>query len=152
MKQSPYREKLRDPRWQKVRLQVFERDGWCCQSCFDADSTLAVHHLHYEDGMEPWEYPISLLVTLCEACHELQYQTQSYARKRLLRGFACQGALAADLEQVGNALECMQSPVLPSVTFSALSWLLRDPALVHGLVHRYLESLPEPETSCQTGD
>lgn len=32
---SEYKEKLKDPRWQKKRLQIFERDDWCCQKCGD---------------------------------------------------------------------------------------------------------------------
>jgi hypothetical protein len=25
-----YSDKLKDPRWQKKRLQIMERDNWCC--------------------------------------------------------------------------------------------------------------------------
>ena len=65
-----YSEKLRDPRWQKRRLQVFERDGWKCRRCGCEDNTLAVHHRQYYPHMEPWEYPDADLETLCEFCHE----------------------------------------------------------------------------------
>lgn len=152
MKQSPYSEKLKDPRWQKLRLQIFERDNWCCQSCFDSESTLAVHHLFYEEGMEPWEYPTTLLVTLCESCHELQFQAVPYARKMLLRGFAHQGALAQDLERFGLALSRMHSGSIPSVTFDALAWLVTDPITTAEIVQRYLDSLPKPDDICQTED
>jgi len=27
-----YKEKLLDPRWQKKRLEVLERDGWACRA------------------------------------------------------------------------------------------------------------------------
>jgi hypothetical protein len=30
---------------------------------------LNVHHLYYQDGMLPWEYPREALVTLCQECH-----------------------------------------------------------------------------------
>lgn len=69
-KQSAYALKLKDPRWQKVRLEVLERDGWMCQLCQDSESTLFVHHSYYLSGSEPWEYPISSLHTCCEGCHK----------------------------------------------------------------------------------
>lgn len=64
-----YAAKLKDPRWQRLRLKVFERDGWACQECRATHKTLHVHHLHYRPGTEPWEYPLSVLQTLCEDCH-----------------------------------------------------------------------------------
>lgn len=66
---SNYRELLKDPRWQKKRLYVLERDGWQCQFCPDKESTLHVHHLKYFPGM-PWDCPDEYLITLCESCHE----------------------------------------------------------------------------------
>jgi hypothetical protein len=64
-----YAAKLRDPRWQKKRLEIMNRDEWCCQLCFDDESTLVVHHRLYLPNKEPWEYPDELLITLCEDCH-----------------------------------------------------------------------------------
>jgi len=65
-----YFEKLKDPRWQKLRLKVFERDGWACQICKSKDKTLNAHHRYYTSKTDPWDYPIDALSTLCEACHE----------------------------------------------------------------------------------
>lgn len=68
-----YSQKLRDPRWQKVRLQVFGRDGWKCQQpdCVSRSETpLAVHHKTYQRGREPWDYPLENFLTLCEKCHD----------------------------------------------------------------------------------
>ena len=67
-----YLEKLRDPRWQKRRLQICERDDWACQNCFDTKATLHVHHRYYENGEDPWEADDRALVTLCESCHQLE--------------------------------------------------------------------------------
>ncbi len=64
-----YWEKLRDPRWQKKRLQVMERDGFECQECGDKTSTLNVHHKFYRSKADPWDYESEWLVTLCESCH-----------------------------------------------------------------------------------
>ena len=70
-----YREKLRDPRWQKLRLEVMSRDGWRCQAVACATSRnprvmLVVHHKRYVAGHEPWDYLHKDLITLCENCHE----------------------------------------------------------------------------------
>jgi hypothetical protein len=69
-----YSEKLRDPRWQRLRLEVMERDGFKCQFCFDDKSTLHVHHKVYRKGFQPWDYPADHLITLCELCHSSQEQ------------------------------------------------------------------------------
>ncbi|MGC4244537.1 MAG: hypothetical protein QM686_20380 [Herbaspirillum sp.] len=64
-----YADKLKDPRWQKKRLEVMQRDHFTCQDCGDKETTLNVHHLTY-NGSNPWDTDINQLVTLCESCHE----------------------------------------------------------------------------------
>jgi|DEB0MinimDraft_6_1074348.scaffolds.fasta_scaffold02477_3 hypothetical protein len=68
-----YKEKLKDPRWQKKRLEILNRDEFTCVCCGDDESTLHVHHLSYNG--DPWETERNQLETLCEACHE--YRTES---------------------------------------------------------------------------
>jgi hypothetical protein len=65
-----YADKLLDPRWQKRRLEVFERDGWKCLSCGNSKETLVVHHLCYLPKTDPWDHPPIYLLTLCNQCHE----------------------------------------------------------------------------------
>ena len=67
-----YSELLKDPRWQKRRLQILDRDKFTCQHCGETTKTLHVHHIHYYTGMLPWEYADGLLITLCYECHELE--------------------------------------------------------------------------------
>jgi len=64
-----YAQKLKDPRWQKKRLNILNRDQWTCQKCGDSTKTLNVHHRGYVRGKEPWEYDDWMLSTLCEPCH-----------------------------------------------------------------------------------
>lgn len=66
-----YGEKLEDPRWQRKRLKIFERDGWKCTLCNDERHALHVHHEKYEAGREPWEIEDVFLKTLCKYCHLL---------------------------------------------------------------------------------
>lgn len=65
-----YSEKLQDPRWQRVRLKVLERDGFKCLCCQSDKKSLQVHHLIYRKGDEPWDAPPENLETLCRDCHE----------------------------------------------------------------------------------
>jgi hypothetical protein len=71
---------LRDPRWQKKRLEVMQRDRFACQECDATDKTLNVHHCFYEYGNDPWEYPDQSLVTLCEECHEFEAEAKSFQK------------------------------------------------------------------------
>ena len=64
-----YAEKLKDPRWQKKRLEILERDKWMCRGCCETQKTLHVHHIFYVHGLEPWDVPSGLLITLCSDCH-----------------------------------------------------------------------------------
>lgn len=68
-----YSEKLRDPRWQKLRLLVFSRDEWTCKCCGAKDKNLQVHHLKYIKGIEPWDYEPHFLITYCETCHNTEH-------------------------------------------------------------------------------
>lgn len=81
---SSYTEKLKDPRWQKKRLEILERDEWKCQFCDDSESTLHVHHRRYIRGSDPWDYPPELLVTLCEDCHEMEREGWPEAETALI--------------------------------------------------------------------
>lgn len=64
-----YQEKLKDPRWQKKRLEILTRDGWRCTHCYREDRPLHVHHPFYIKNKDPWEYSNPFLFTLCEDCH-----------------------------------------------------------------------------------
>lgn len=65
-----YAEKLKDPRWQKKRLEILDRDEWTCQSCGRKDRTLHIHHHSYIYGKDPWDYFDGNFITLCWSCHE----------------------------------------------------------------------------------
>jgi hypothetical protein len=66
---SKYSEKLRDPRWQRKRLEIMQRDNFACTLCSDSKSTLNVHHWEYKG--EPWDVENDNLSTVCVSCHEL---------------------------------------------------------------------------------
>ena len=62
-----YSEKLKDPKWQKRRLEILSRDDFRCLECGRNDLTLHVHHRMYFDN--PWDAPDWALETKCEECH-----------------------------------------------------------------------------------
>lgn len=67
---TTYSEKLLDPRWQRVRLEVLNKHDFRCWHCGSRDKTLHVHHRFYRRGAEPWDYdPNSELMALCKDCH-----------------------------------------------------------------------------------
>jgi len=72
---SSYFDKLRDPRWQKMRLEVMQTNDFCCEICGDSKSTLNVHHKVYFKDRDPWEYLPEQLSCLCESCHKQNHKT-----------------------------------------------------------------------------
>jgi 5-methylcytosine-specific restriction endonuclease McrA len=64
-----YSEKLRNPKWQRKRLEILNRDGFKCLFCGADDKNLQVHHLLYQ-RRDPWDYPDYLYQTLCDGCHQ----------------------------------------------------------------------------------
>ena len=70
-----YSKKLTNPKWQRRRSKILERDDFQCQICGDIERTLHVHHMYYIPKLEPWEYPGNALITLCE-WHHLEIHTE----------------------------------------------------------------------------
>ena len=68
---------LKDPRWQKKRLEVMQRDGFRCQHCLSEDKELQVHHAVYHKNYKPWEYENKELITLCRRCHEIETEEKA---------------------------------------------------------------------------
>ena len=100
-----YSEKLKDPRWQKKRLEIFERDGWSCTNCGDKESPLAVHHLSYEKGKDPWDYKSEWLTTLCEPCHGIEFHHREDAEKKLTETLRSCGFSHTDLRLIAWCME-----------------------------------------------
>jgi len=72
---TAYQQKLDDPRWQKKRLEVFERAGWKCEECGGNSTQLHAHHKYYVAKRDPWEYQIQAFSCLCAACHKSETET-----------------------------------------------------------------------------
>ena len=68
-----YKEKLKNPKWQKKRLEIFQRDNFTCMVCGKDTITLHVHHLKYTSG-DPWDIDNKYLLTVCENCHKSEHE------------------------------------------------------------------------------
>lgn len=93
---STYAEKLRDSRWQEMRLEVMRRDRFLCQRCFDdTHKMLSVHHTYYTKWTDPWDYPPESLTTVCDDCHK----TAEVERQKLakLAGIASAAGIGEEL-------------------------------------------------------
>lgn len=66
-----YSEMLKDPRWQRRRLEILNNADFTCENCGSKEKTLHVHHMFYRRGHKPWEYQDHVYRVLCEDCHEL---------------------------------------------------------------------------------
>lgn len=80
-----YSEKLKDPRWQRKRLEILSFWNFTCAHCGSSEKTLHVHHQWYVPGREPWQYPTICFQPLCEECRRDSHEdTAHYAEWELL--------------------------------------------------------------------
>jgi len=124
VKSGTYREKLLDPRWQKKRLYILERDRWSCAYCGDTESTLHVHHKRYHRSVDPWDVPDSDLVTLCCKCHEMETSERREAEAELIE--ACRDSLST--ENLRDVARCFRdvSPGVEGEVFDLFAGILQD--------------------------
>lgn len=134
---SPYQKKLRDPRWQKKRLEIFERDQWACQRCENTEKTLAVHHRVYMRDCEPWDVPDNALETLCEDCHGRETEERSDAEKHFLMTFKGLGVpwfalhvFADELQRCFPPLQAREATTLIAVIMKYLPLISEGMGLV----------------------
>jgi len=138
-----YSEKLRDPRWQKKRLEVLERDEWMCQNCFDSGSTLHVHHKYYEKNKDPWDYPLSAFLTLCEGCHETEHEERVKMEQSLLLTLRQCGFLSNDLLNIMAGFNYLDVIYTQDVTSSIIGWALSDQKTMKHLGKQYFKAVGE---------
>lgn len=138
---STYSDLLKDPRWQKKRLKVLERDEFCCRSCGDGENTLHVHHCYYKKGNAPWEYQLESLVTLCKECHKDE-SAMFYEEKNLLSEvLSSKGLLGSHLNELSHAFLNLKISTCDDYSVSAISWFLSQNGALPFMQKLYKESL-----------
>lgn len=140
MKKNDYAEKLRDPRWQKKRLEILARDGWECKWCGDKESTLHVHHLWYTKN-DPWDAEDVSLITLCESCHETETEDRKGQEETLLGVVRRTRLSAGDVLRLAGAIN--ESKITDEVTWSEMCWAFFHDGMreeIHQKYHEWLAS------------
>lgn len=137
-RREEYLEKLRDPRWQKQRLEILQRDNWKCRQCQHTDDTLHVHHLYYEKGKEPWEYPNEAFLTLCVHCHESESDQRREFDGYVVEEFKKSGFLSDDLIPICNGLSRAVFTHHPTLIAYAIEFLLQDTGVQTYVIQRMM--------------
>lgn len=100
---SDYSEKLQNGNWQRRRIQILQRDDFRCTIC-GSDQKLEVHHLDYLEGIQVWEHPNDMLVTLCRKCHEKE-QPRYKVERHLIDTLKMKGFMIGDLLAFNSMLQ-----------------------------------------------
>ncbi|MEE9374531.1 MAG: hypothetical protein V3V00_15860 [Saprospiraceae bacterium] len=90
-------EQYKDPKWQKKRLEILERDGWKCKNCLSKEKTLHVHHISYDYNKKVWDYHNCRLVSLCDDCHKREHLFMKDAYKNLEIALELKNYIALDI-------------------------------------------------------
>jgi hypothetical protein len=141
MEKIKYSEKLKDPRWQKKRLEILDRDEWCCRQCYDSESPLAVHHLRYIPGKEPWDYLPEQLITLCESCHSTEYEMMSDAISNLIEQIKDKGFLSFAVQELASAFNGLILPYPQEITAAIIEHALRTKEVFEMMSDQYFDHI-----------
>jgi len=139
---TPYQKKLLDPRWQKKRLEIFQRDGWRCQSCGDTQSTLHVHHRWYERDCQPWEHDPEALVTLCATCHQDETEDRPYFENYLLETLRKIGFLAREVSFIAYAFRRFNPSLFGGDMTLMLAWAIETESAMQQVGEQYIKHHP----------
>lgn len=144
-----YAQKLQDPRWQRVRLEVLDREDFTCEWCQATNKTLHVHHGYYQKGLEPWEYNTNTLHCLCEDCHpEVQALTTEAHHLFASLSHASFDTVLGFLRY--RAAECREDEAARIVVENAE--VLDGLSRACGLPEREIENLVKPGDSVSLGE
>jgi hypothetical protein len=122
-----YSGKLKDPRWQKMRLKIMQRDRFCCKICLYNDKPLNVHHIAYDYSCEPWEVDENLLITLCEECHKNEEKDLKQLHYNLLSLFRKNGFLAHEIHKIVHVMKYLDKELLEMpFTFDIIEYIFKN--------------------------
>ncbi len=138
---TTYAKKLLDPRWQKKRLEVLQRDNWTCQICLDKKTTLHVHHKRYTKNKNPWEYDLSLLVTLCKDCHEEESEKikNDQMKFKMTDAFLFAGFFMSELPSFCASVWCCKLQERPGLVLDAYGYAFENPEIQKYILDKYIQ-------------
>jgi hypothetical protein len=125
-----------------MRLEILSRDKFTCQICGDDTNTLAVHHLDYKSGLEPWEYDQSWLLTVCEECHDMESNDRKDFEREMIRALKLKRFHSYQMNCLVRAFEGFNSDRKPCMSDRAsclIGWLLLEPEVFDKLESEYIK-------------
>lgn len=105
-----YSEQFKDPRWQKKRPKILERDNFTCQECGSKKHTLHIHHKYYENNKKVWEYLDTALITLCENCHKLEQSIKKENESTLIKSLYDLGFTSSNISGIAGGFSKLKIP------------------------------------------
>ncbi|MCK5617048.1 HNH endonuclease [Candidatus Pacearchaeota archaeon] len=135
-----YQEKLRDPRWQRKRLEIMERDKWECKKCGNDTKTLHVHHRNYENYIDPWDYPNDTLVTLCDSCHTYEHKRLESSNSDTI-SWMRHSLFSDQMTRIAWSFKIMPFCASKDFVTDALCWFIRDSEMQKLMVSEYKKYL-----------
>jgi len=144
-----YADKFKDPRWQKKRLEILNRDKFTCQICGDDKSTLHVHHRYYTAGKEPWDYPNEAFVVLCEDCHEEEGTMMKGSIDNLMLA-AKMGFMAGNVQDLAIAIHSVLHYTCypPDVAAGIICWNMSHYKAFDAMANNYFAYLSRTNRQC----
>lgn len=137
-----YSEKLKNPKWQKKRLEILERDKFMCQDCWNDESTLHVHHIAYT-GNNPWETPNELLITLCEGCHNWETEKLKAKTFEAINNLKGCGFMALSFEHLPKIFAKDRNWAKYEPAFDVLAMAVEDDKIWEALEKIFWDRLEE---------
>jgi hypothetical protein len=135
-----YSDKFLDPRWQRKRLEIFERDKWACRSCSNTKETLHVHHLAYLNNTEPWDYKDELFLTLCATCHEFETNERYAVELDLLSMLKHGGFLVNSISELAGGFHQLNLIGNEYLTARIIAFALETPTIMKTLETFYFNN------------
>lgn len=81
-----YAQQLKDPRWQRRRLERLSKADFRCELCCSNTTELHVHHPEYFKGRMAWEYEDNELEVLCKDCHGSHHKLEEAIKRATVEG------------------------------------------------------------------
>lgn len=104
MEEKTYIQKLQDPRWQRKRLEIMQRDDFKCRHCEADDKPLQIHHIAY-NFKDPWDIEDRLLISLCNECHDIETGAVKEAFAKLIQSMKMAGYMSLDVLQLQTVFQ-----------------------------------------------
>ncbi len=112
-----YKEQYKDPRWQKKRLEILERDGWKCKNCEEDKEQLHVHHKWYLSEKKIWEYQDECYSTLCHDCHDSIHHLKSLIKELIDKHFVYDIGLDIIYNIIGHCTDLNMDELLRALEY-----------------------------------